>query len=57
VASLWVGRSREAQGNTNGAIEAYRQALALQPDRPDAKERLDELTSGRAVPFYKFDEE
>jgi tetratricopeptide (TPR) repeat protein len=56
VACLWVGRSREAQGNTTGAIEAYRRALAMQPDRPDAKERLDELTSGRAVPFYKFEE-
>jgi Flp pilus assembly protein TadD len=56
VACLWVGRSREAQGNTSGAIEAYRRALAIQPDRPDAKERLDELTSGRAVPFYKFEE-
>lgn len=56
VACLWVGRAREAQGNTNGAIEAYRRALAVQPDRPDAKERLDELTSGRAVPFYRFDE-
>jgi tetratricopeptide (TPR) repeat protein len=56
VASLWVGRAREAQGNTNGAIEAYRQSLAIQPDRPDTKERLDELTSGRAVPFYRFDE-
>ena len=56
VAWLWVGRAREAQGNSSGAMEAYRRALAIQPDRPDAKERLDELSSGRAVPFYKFDE-
>jgi tetratricopeptide (TPR) repeat protein len=55
VACLWVGRAREAQGNTNGAIKAYRQSLAIQPGRPDAKERLDALLSGRAEPFYKSD--
>jgi protein O-mannosyl-transferase len=52
-ACFWVGRSREAQGNTSGAIEAYRKALELQPDKQDAKQRLDALLSGRALPFDK----
>jgi protein O-mannosyl-transferase len=53
VASFWVGRAREAQGNTSGAIEAYRKALKLQPDKQDAKERLDALLSGRVLPFNR----
>ena len=52
-ACFWVGRSREAQGNTTGAIEAYRKTLALQPDHADAKQHLDALLSGRIIPFDK----
>jgi len=53
AACFWVGRSREAQGNTSGAIEAYRKALELQPELYDAKDRLDALRSGRVFPFAK----
>jgi len=52
-ACFWVGRAREAQGNTAGAIEAYRKTLALQPDKAEAKQRLDALLSGRIIPFDK----
>jgi tetratricopeptide (TPR) repeat protein len=55
-ACLWVGRAREAQGNASGAIEAYRQTLALQPGRADAKERLDALLSGHVLPFSKSED-
>ena len=47
AAVYWLGRSREARGNINGAIEAYRTALALQPELQEAKEHLDAATSGR----------
>ena len=53
AACFWVGRSREAQGNTSGAIEAYRKTLELQPELYEAKERLDALLSGRVFPFAK----
>ncbi len=53
AACFWVGRSREAQGNSSGAIEAYRKALELQPDMSEAKEHLDALLSGRVFPFAK----
>jgi TolA-binding protein len=53
AACFWIGRSREAQGNTAGAIEAYRKALALQPDMNEAKEHLDALLFGRIRPFAK----
>ena len=43
----------EAQGNTSGAIEAYRKTLELQPELYEAKERLDALLSGRVFPFAK----
>ena len=52
-AYFWVGRAREAQGNTSGAIAAYRQTLALQPDMQDAKQHLDALLSGHLLPFAK----
>jgi tetratricopeptide (TPR) repeat protein len=52
-ACFWVGRAREAQGNTSGAIEAYRKSLSLQPDMHDAKEHLDALLSGHVIPFTK----
>jgi len=55
-ACLWVGRAREAQGNASGAVEAYRQTLALQPGRGDAKERLDALLSGHVLPFSKSED-
>jgi len=32
AACFWAGRSREAQRNTSGAIEAYRKTLELQPE-------------------------
>lgn len=47
----WLGRSREKLGNLTGAADAYREALNLQPDLNDAKERLDALVSGRPLPF------
>jgi protein O-mannosyl-transferase len=47
AAVYWLGRSREARGNINGAVEAYRNALVLQPDFPEAKQHLDAATSGR----------
>ena len=46
-ANYWLGRSREAQGNINGAAVAYRQALALQSDLPEAREHLQAVQSGR----------
>jgi tetratricopeptide (TPR) repeat protein len=55
-ACLWVGRAREAQGNTSGAIEAYRQVLALQPGRADARGRLDALLAGQVMPFSKMED-
>jgi len=51
AACYWVGRAREAQGNTSGAIEAYRRTLALQPAMRDAKQHLDALLSGHIIPF------
>lgn len=48
---FWLGRTRERLGNLNGATEAYRKALAMQPNMIDAKDRLDALVSGRPVPF------
>jgi len=53
AACYWVGRSREAQGNASGAIQAYRRTLALEPDMRDAKQHLDALLSGRVMPFSK----
>ncbi len=50
-ACFWVGRAREAQGNTSGAIEAYRKTLALDPNHKDSKQRLGALVSGRVIPF------
>jgi len=55
-ACFWVGRAREAQGNTSGAIEAYKKSLSLQPDMHDAKEHLDALVSGRVTPFPKSED-
>ena len=52
-AAYWVGRSREAQGNVTGAIDAYRRTLALQPNMTEAKQHLDALLSGRPLPFSK----
>jgi protein O-mannosyl-transferase len=52
-AAYWVGRSREALGNTAGAIDAYRRTLALQPSLTEAKEHLDALLSGHPLPFSK----
>lgn len=45
-AVYWLGRCREARGNINGAIEAYRHALLLQPELQEAKEHLDAALSG-----------
>ncbi len=53
AAAYWVGRSREAQGNTAGAIDAYRRTLAMQPSMTEAKEHLDALLSSRPIPFSK----
>jgi tetratricopeptide (TPR) repeat protein len=53
AACYWAGRSREAQGNTSGAIEAYRRTLAQQPDMPEARQHLDALLSGHITPFAK----
>lgn len=53
AAAYWVGRSREAMGNTRGAIDAYRSSLAMQPNMNEAKEHLDALLSERALPFSK----
>ena len=53
AAAYWVGRSREAQGNLTGAIDAYRRTLALQPSMTEAKEHLDALLSGHPLPFSK----
>lgn len=53
-AAFWVGRAREARGNPVGAADAYRQALQLQPDMTEAKERLQALTSGQVAPFVKL---
>ena len=50
AAAYWIGRSREAQGNASGAIEAYRRTLAMQPDMTEAKEHLDALLSGHVLP-------
>jgi tetratricopeptide (TPR) repeat protein len=50
-ACYWIGRAREAQGNTSGAIEAYRRTLAMQPDMQEARQHLDALLSGRFMPF------
>jgi len=47
AAVYWLGRSREARGNINGAIEAYRKALVLKPELREAKEHLEAATSGR----------
>jgi protein O-mannosyl-transferase len=47
AAVYWLGRSREARGNINGAIEAYRNALVLQPELQEAQEHLDAAASGR----------
>ena len=47
AAVYWLGRSREARGNINGAIEAYRSALVLQPELQEAKEHLQAASSGR----------
>lgn len=52
-AAYWVGRSREAMGNTAGAIDAYRKTLALQPSMTEAKQHLDALLSGQPLPFSK----
>ena len=52
-ACYWVGRAREARGNTTGAIEAYRKTLSLQPDMAEAKQHLDALLAGRIAPFAK----
>jgi len=54
-ASYWLGRSREAQGNITGAVVAYHQALALQPDLQEAKEHLQAVQSGRGLPFLPQD--
>src|SRR5258708_38928204 len=56
-ACFWVGRARGAQGNTNGAIAAYKKSLSQQPDMHDAKEHLDALVSGRGRPFPKSDDQ
>ena len=48
---FWLGRTRERLGNLNGAADAYRKALAMQPSMIDAKDRLDALVSGRPIPF------
>jgi len=53
-ATYWLGRSREAQGNITGAVAAYRQALALQPDLREATEHLQTVQSGR-LPFLLQD--
>jgi protein O-mannosyl-transferase len=52
-AAYWVGRSREAMGNTTGAIDAYRRTLAMQPSMTEAKEHLDALLSGHPIPFSR----
>jgi predicted TPR repeat methyltransferase len=54
---LWVGMgmSLQRRGDTDGAIDAYRRALAIQPDEPTARHLLDALTGAqpdRAAPNY-----
>jgi tetratricopeptide (TPR) repeat protein len=53
AACYWIGRTREAEGKISGAIEAYQQTLALQPDMTEAKERLNALRSGKPMPFIQ----
>lgn len=48
---FWLGRTRERLGNLNGAADAYRKALVMQPNMIDARDRLDALVSGRPIPF------
>ncbi|HVO58953.1 MAG TPA: tetratricopeptide repeat protein [Dongiaceae bacterium] len=50
-AFYWLGRTFEAQGNLRSAEAAYLQALTLQPEMTDAKNRLEALRSGQALPF------
>jgi len=53
AAAYWIGRAREAQGNAQGAVEAYRVTLSMQPDMTEAKQHLDALLSGHIMPFAK----
>jgi len=54
---MWVGTgmSLQRRGDSDGAISAYRRALALQPDEPTARHLLDALVGTRperADPAY-----
>jgi tetratricopeptide (TPR) repeat protein len=43
----WLGRLYERQGKASAAADAYRAALALDPDRKSAREAIDRLEAGR----------
>jgi tetratricopeptide (TPR) repeat protein len=43
IAYFWLGRSYEAKGNSQGAINAYSAALRLAPTMSEARVRLDAL--------------
>jgi tetratricopeptide (TPR) repeat protein len=46
AAREWLGRLYEAEGNKTMAAEQYRAALQLEPNRKDARERLNKLEKG-----------
>ncbi|HKF25350.1 MAG TPA: tetratricopeptide repeat protein, partial [Candidatus Acidoferrum sp.] len=50
---FWLGRTRERLGNLDGATDAYRRALAIEPNMADARGRLGALLSGRPIPFLE----
>lgn len=57
TAYIWLGRTRERLGDLSGATDAYSKALIIEPNRNDAKERLDALVSGRPLPFIQHDKD
>jgi tetratricopeptide (TPR) repeat protein len=46
AAREWLGRLYEAEGNSTAAAEQYRAALQLEPNRKDARDRLNKLEKG-----------
>jgi tetratricopeptide (TPR) repeat protein len=53
-AIFWIGRTREARGDFNGAVAAYQETLHISPSFHEAQDRLDAIQSGKNLMFMRI---
>jgi protein O-mannosyl-transferase len=52
-AIFWIGRTREAMGDFNGAAAAYQDTLRMSPSFGEAQQRLEAIQSGKNLMFLR----